>query len=32
MKTEQPSIKVTVTRTIVVSGKWIFRETVPAKK
>lgn len=32
MKTEQPSIEVTVTRTIVVSRKWIFRETVPAKK
>jgi hypothetical protein len=26
-----PTIEVTVTRTIVVSGKWIFHETVPAK-
>jgi hypothetical protein len=32
MKTEQPTIEVVVTRTVIVSAKWIFRETVPAKK
>ena len=32
MKTEQPTIEVAVTRTATVSGKWIFREVVAAKK